>query len=101
MLMRAAFHSVRPQAIAVELPTTLEQTVRQGVERLPYLSVVGYKDFDEDLDEVNRIVPITPEDSLVEAVRLAMEHGTPLHFVDRDILNYQPEPVPFSKKSSQ
>ncbi|MEE8556015.1 MAG: hypothetical protein V3T00_09130 [bacterium] len=92
-LVRAAFHSVRPQAIAVELPGTLEISVRKGVERLPYLSVVSYKDFDEDLDEVNRIVPITPEDSLVEAVRLGMEHGTPLHFVDRDILNYQPEPV--------
>ena len=92
-LVRAAFFQVRPDAIAVELPATLEQSVRKGVERLPYISVVAYEDFDAELDKVTRIVPITPEDSLVEAVRLGVEQGVPVHFIDRDILHYQAEPV--------
>ncbi|HUJ75038.1 MAG TPA: hypothetical protein VL359_09275 [bacterium] len=93
MLVRLAFHHVRPQAIAVELPDTLEPAIREGVQRLPYLSVVAYEDFTEEMDKVRQILPVTPEDSLVEAVRLGLEHGVPVHFIDRDVLNHQARPV--------
>jgi hypothetical protein len=92
-LVRRAFFAVRPRAIAVELPATLEATVRKAVERLPYLSVVAYDDFTREIEPVRRILPVTPEDSLIEAVRLGMAFGVPLHFIDRDVLNHTPEPV--------
>jgi hypothetical protein len=92
-LVRRAFFEARPAAIAVELPATLEASVRKGVERLPYLSVVGYKDFTESLDQERRILPVVPGDSLIEAVRLGMEAGIPVHFIDRDVLGHQPGPV--------
>jgi hypothetical protein len=92
-LVRRAFHALRPQAIAVELPETLEQSIRQGVARLPYLSAVMYEDFDQELERMHRVVPITPEDSLVEAVRLGMAHDVPVCFIDRDILHYEAAPV--------
>jgi hypothetical protein len=92
-LVRRAFFALRPDAIAVELPATLESSVRAGVARLPYLSVVGYQDFDEALEPVQQILPITPDDSLCEAVRLGEAHGVPVHFVDRDVINYQGGPV--------
>ena len=92
-LVRAAFFELNPKAIAVELPPTLEDSLRQGAARLPYLSVVGFDDFDEEIDQVRRILPITPEDSLIEALRLGMEHNVPVHFVDRDVINHTPPPL--------
>jgi hypothetical protein len=92
-LVREAFFRVRPAAIAVELPATLEASIRKGVERLPYLSVVAYQDFTAELEKALQILPITPEDSLIEAVRLGMEHGVPVHCIDRDVLGHQPQPV--------
>jgi hypothetical protein len=92
-LVRQAFLAVRPRAIAVELPPTLEDSIRKGVERLPYLSAVVYEDFDQDLDQVHHVVPVTPEDSLIEAVRLGMSANIPVHFIDRDILHYEAQPV--------
>jgi hypothetical protein len=92
-LVREAFFAIEPDAIAVELPATLEDLIRQGVGRLPYVSVVAYEDFDEEIEQVQQILPVTPEDSLIEAVRLGEETGVPVHFIDRDVLNYRASPV--------
>lgn len=92
-LVREAFFQARPATIAVELPATLESSIRKGVERLPYLSVVAYQDYTAELEKARQILPITPEDSLIEAVRLGVEHGVPVHFIDRDVLGHQPRPV--------
>ena len=92
-LVRRAFCAERPAAIAVELPATLEPALREGVARLPYLSVVGYQDFNEALEPITNIVPVTPDDSLIEAVRLGSAEGVPVHFIDRDVLGYRPTPI--------
>lgn len=92
-LVRQAFLELRPDAIAVEFPKTLEPSILKGVQRLPYLSVVSYDDYSDEMEKIRRIVPITPEDSLVEAVRLGVGFGVPVHFVDRDVLKYDPDPV--------
>lgn len=89
-LVRRAFALERPDAIAVELPRTLEDTIRQGVARLPWLTVVAHDDFDENLEKIRQIVPIIPDDALIEAVRLGVENGVPVHFIDRDELNQRP-----------
>jgi len=92
-LVRAAVLTLRPAAMALELPATLESSIRAGVERLPFLSVVGYDDFDSELEKVRQILPITPDDSLVEAYRLGLRLGIPVHCIDRDVLNYQGAPI--------
>ncbi|MDH5751214.1 MAG: hypothetical protein OEZ59_02195 [Deltaproteobacteria bacterium] len=92
-LVRQCFFARRPDAIAVELPATLEKTILQGVERLPYLSVVSYQDYNQELEMVRQILPITPEDSLIEAVRLGVENDIPVHFIDRDVLGHDPTPI--------
>ncbi len=92
-LVREAFFGLRPDAIAVEFPATLESSIRAGVRRLPYLSVVGYEDYNSEIEKVQQILPITPDDSLVEAVRLGEEHGVPVHFIDRDVVGYRGEPI--------
>lgn len=92
-LVRRAFFEVSPDAIAVELPATLEPSIRTGVARLPYLSVVAYEDYDDSLEKVKQILPVAPDDSLTEAVRLGVDHGIPVHFIDRDVVAYEPRPV--------
>ncbi|MCZ6645310.1 MAG: hypothetical protein O7B79_03630, partial [SAR324 cluster bacterium] len=68
--------------------------IEDGVGRLPYISVLAYEDFDEEMQNVRQILPITPGDSLLEAIRLGKSLGVPVHYVDRDVLAYQAQPVP-------
>lgn len=42
-LVRMAFHQVRPDAIAIELPPTLADTFMRAVSRLPEISVISYQ----------------------------------------------------------
>ena len=83
-LVRLAFEVQKPDAIAVELPTTLKAAVLKAVARLPLLSVVHYQ------DEYGQTVywPIEPTDALVEAIRLGVTGGVPVYFIDRDMENY-------------
>ena len=83
-LVRQAFEVQKPDAIAVELPTTLQAAVLRAVARLPLLSVVHYQ------DSCGQTVywPIEPTDALVEAIRLGVTDGVPVYFIDRDMENY-------------
>ncbi|MCF8130914.1 MAG: hypothetical protein K9N10_20575 [Deltaproteobacteria bacterium] len=87
-----AFDSFQPDHVAVEYPGTLKKRIVQGVKRLPLLSVVHY----EGSDGAFIYLPLEPCDGQVEAVRLALDHETPLHFIDRDTdgypLDYTPMP---------
>ncbi|MBW1953860.1 MAG: hypothetical protein JRI66_12405 [Deltaproteobacteria bacterium] len=84
LLVRRAFDQYQPQAVAVELPPTVQTAVRQAVQRLPLLSVVYYEESD------GRLVyfPIEPTDPLIEAIRLGQEHSLPVHFIDREVEGY-------------
>ena len=42
-LVRMAFHQVKPDAVAIELPTTLEVLFLRAVRRLPQISVISYR----------------------------------------------------------
>jgi len=95
-LVRQAIDGILPQAIAVELPRTLESKIRQGIERLPFLSAL--------LVETKREDPIywiiEPADPLIEAVRYGQEKGIPVFFVDVDTGDYplfrDPLPDPYA-----
>ncbi len=82
--VRAQFHEFQPDSVAVEYPPTLKDKIIQAVKRLPLLSVVFYEE--EYGDYVYLI--LEPTDGQVEAIRLAMEKGIDVHFIDRDTENY-------------
>ncbi|MBA4394985.1 MAG: hypothetical protein C0407_15640, partial [Desulfobacca sp.] len=82
----------QPEAVAVELPPTLEESVLTAVKRLPFLSVVLYQE-----KSGNHIyLPIEPVDGIIEAIRSGREKNLPVFFIDRDTEGYpqrsDPEP---------
>ena len=94
--VRRQFEEFRPDHVAIEYPSTLKEKILQGIERLPYLSVVHY----EESNEAFIYLLLEPNDGQVEAARLALENGIPLHFIDRDTEGYpldlSPMPDPYA-----
>lgn len=78
-LVRMAFTRVRPDAVAIELPATLEAPFLRALRRLPQISAISYQAGAETV-----YLLVEPADPLVEAARQALESGIPLHFVDVD-----------------
>lgn len=86
-LVRMAFQRVRPEAVAVELPHTLEVPFLRALRRLPQISVLSYQSKTKQKEETVYLL-VEPADPLVEAARLALEQGLPLHFIDVDSDSY-------------
>ncbi|OGP50290.1 MAG: hypothetical protein A2Y79_00940 [Deltaproteobacteria bacterium RBG_13_43_22] len=86
----------QPEAVAVELPPTLQAPMLTAVQRLPYLSVILY----QEKSGHHIYLPIEPVDGIVEAIRLGMEKSLPVFFIDRDTEGYpqrsDPMPDPYS-----
>jgi hypothetical protein len=83
-LVRQAFMVQPPDAVAVELPPTLEAAVLRAVKRLPLLSVVHY----QDSRGQTIYWPIEPTDPIVEAIRSGLAKELPIYFIDREMENY-------------
>jgi hypothetical protein len=77
--VRRQFADCRPDAIAVELPETIEPKVFKAVKRLPFLSLIEYP-----LDDERMLLLIEPTDPFIEALRLADENDLTAACVDRD-----------------
>jgi hypothetical protein len=96
--VRRQFASFQPEIVAIEYSPTIGEKLLEGIERLPLLSVVYY----EEEDHTFVYLPIEPTDGQIEAVRLALSHNLPVHFIDRDIEGYPidrtPMPDPYSIK---
>ena len=82
-LVRMAVTRVRPDAVAIELPSTLEAPFLRALHRLPQISVLSYQAGAETV-----YLLVEPADPLVEAARQALELGVPLHFIDVDTDGY-------------
>ncbi|MEW6669933.1 MAG: hypothetical protein AB1512_32385 [Thermodesulfobacteriota bacterium] len=82
--VRRQFEEFQPRHVAVEYPSTLGEAILSGIRRLPLLSVVHYQEADGAL----LYLTIEPTDGQVEALRLALDRGLPVHFVDRDTEGY-------------
>ncbi len=87
-LVRQAVDRLSPDCIAIELPATLEEQFLRGVRRLPQISVLWYELKVPGAGIQTVYLLIEPADPLVEAARLALEQGIPLHFVDIDVDHY-------------
>lgn len=94
--VRRQFKEFQPDHVAVEYPSTLRNKILKGIERLPLLSVVYYEESDGTLI----YILLEPADGQVEALRLALSNGVPVHFIDRDTESYpldrSPMPDPYA-----
>ena len=91
-LVRQAVRQVRPDCIAVELPSTLEERFTQAVGRLPQVSVISYESTPSPSSKTAArktiYLLVEPADPLAEAARCALEQAIPLHLVDVDLDDY-------------
>ncbi|MBI5585453.1 MAG: hypothetical protein HY892_16715 [Deltaproteobacteria bacterium] len=87
---------IRPTALAVELPPTLQEKITGAVGRLPFLSAVVY----QEKNGRHIYLVIEPVDGIIEALRLGREETIPVFFIDRDTEGYpayrEPLPDPFA-----
>ncbi len=92
--VRLALASLRPDAIAVELPSSLEVRWLEAVDRLPAISVLLY----ENSRGETMYLPVHPADPMVEAARWARERGSGIRCADLDVDGYADyrDPVPDS-----
>jgi hypothetical protein len=82
--VRRAFHELEPDAVAVEMPSSLEQAWLRGIDRLPAISVLLY----ENVHDETIYLPIQPADPMAEAARAARERGLKLACADLDVDGY-------------
>jgi hypothetical protein len=73
--------ALQPEAVAIELPTTLAEAAATAVARLPKISVV----ISEEPGEEALVWVVTPGDPLVEAMRWAAERDREVLLVDPDL----------------
>lgn len=91
-IVRAAIQDLDPAALAVELPTTLQDAVTRAVRRLPRISLV----VSEQKGAEALVWTSAPGEPFAEALRWAEEREKPTFFIDPD-LPYQErhrDPVP-------
>jgi hypothetical protein len=105
-LVRQAVRLLKPDCIAIELPSTLERPFLRGINRLPEISVISYEVSSaailkgkptEDVPSIVYLL-IEPADPLMEAARQALGEKVPLHLIDLDLDEYplHHEPLPDS-----
>jgi hypothetical protein len=83
-LVRRAVDELAPDAIAVEVPSSLDRVWLRAVERLPAISVLLY----ENAQDQTIYMPVHPADPMVEAARQARERGLPVACADLDVDGY-------------
>jgi hypothetical protein len=90
--VRRALSSLSPEAVAVEVPSTLARVFSRAVDRLPSISVLLY----ETAAGETIYLPIHPADPAVEAARWARERGLAVACADLDVDGYADhrDPVP-------
>ena len=72
--VRRALARVAPDAVAVEVPSTLSRVWARAIDRLPSISVLLYENAAGD----TIYLPVHPADPSVEASRWARERGLPI-----------------------
>ncbi len=92
--VRAELQNNPPDLIAVELPSSLQDVVLRGVQRLPKLSAVVY----ETERAGTLYLLVEPCDPAIEALRTGLELGAELELIDVDVEGYADyrDPIPDS-----
>lgn len=94
--VRRALSAVTPDAVAVEVPSSLTRVFVRAIERMPSISVLLY----ETAAGETIYLPLHPADPVVEAARWARERGLPAACIDFDVDGYadyrDPLPDPYA-----
>ena len=86
--VRKLFYEIKPDAIAVELPQDVRENVIKGINRLPKISMILFED---EILNAYMYIPIDPSDSIIEGVRLSLEHiDVSCYFIDLNVRAYTP-----------
>lgn len=80
LAVREAIKEFKPDAIAIEHPESFNKSLREAVSRLPFISLII-----REIDNEAVYIPIDPCDSIIEAVRLAIDEEIPFFTIDKDI----------------
>ncbi|MGB6639764.1 MAG: hypothetical protein WBG67_03230, partial [Thermoanaerobaculia bacterium] len=95
-VVRAVLDQLEPTGVALELPTTLAETVSRAVRRLPRISIIVSEEPGEDA----LVWVVAPGDPFAEALRWAAERERPVFFIDPDLpyreAHRDPVPDPYS-----
>ena len=83
-VVRRALRSLAPDAVAVEVPSSLQRIFLRAVDRLPSISVLLYETARGD----TIYLPVQPADPAVEGARWARERGLPVACIDLDVDGY-------------
>ncbi len=113
--VRKMFFKLKPDVIAVELPSNCKDKILEAVKMLPALTVVYTHDRHSDKypekypekhpdkysekhsekhpeqDSIFSFIPVIPTDSIIEGVRLGLEYNVPVEFIDLNIKIVIPE----------
>ncbi|MHA1998755.1 MAG: hypothetical protein ACTSU9_11585 [Promethearchaeota archaeon] len=109
-LAREAFLSFDPDRVLVELPGDLKVKVKEAVEHLPAISIIGYVEgnvlpqahvvkenapdsdtgFSVVFNQSYTYIPVHPGDPMIEVIRLANEYGKQVEFIDLSVDDYKP-----------
>lgn len=95
--VRKIFAEQHPGCIAVELPAGLRDAVLEAVGRLPQITAVCYRE--RGLEARLCYLPVSPVDSIVEAIRVGLENDIPVEFVDLDAEPFEEETAPMPDDS--
>ncbi|PIQ28338.1 hypothetical protein COW36_04110 [bacterium (Candidatus Blackallbacteria) CG17_big_fil_post_rev_8_21_14_2_50_48_46] len=90
--VRKAFQTLLPDIVAIELPDIYTSDILQAVERLPRLSLLCIS----QQEGIYSYLPVFPNDSMIEGIRLARENHLPLALIDLAVENYTPAMIPFA-----
>jgi hypothetical protein len=77
--------------VAVALPPEFQDSVEQGVRKLPYISVSAYEETDGTLN----YVPIDPTQPVIMALRIAQQEGISREFIDLSVSVFEPRKIDF------
>ncbi|MEQ8818950.1 MAG: hypothetical protein RLY93_01805 [Sumerlaeia bacterium] len=77
--VRRAVVQYQPTALIVDLPQVIGQEICLAVEQLPRIHMIAWR---LRGTRAARAVCTDPSDPRIEAIRLALEHGLRVHFVD-------------------
>ena len=80
LAVREAFEKFKPDIVAIEHPANFADSLREAVSRLPFVSLIIREINDEAV-----YIPIDPCDSIIEAVRLAIDEEIHFFPIDKDI----------------
>ena len=72
--------------LAIGLPESFFSLTLQGIQSLPYINVL----LAQERKGFYHYFPIDPCDGMVEAIRLAMQEGCPIRFIDREMGDLPP-----------